>query len=145
MIHAADYHSEFATEPHLNLWIEGEPLQEWLHRQVPDAGLDGLVPAWLGWLVDEQEQMLVRERMWPRVGERQIVPLLVCPDDLDFSCTLVVAEVSSTEEAVIWERIGLDLTGSPESGGDVRWWGIGPVSFPRGEYLAAVESFQAGL
>lgn len=105
-----------------------------------------MVPAWLGWLVEEHEQALVRERMWPRVGERLIVPLLVCPDDLDFTCTLVVAEVSSTEDEVTWERVGLDVTDPrkhAEPGGEVNWFGIAPMHFPRGEYLAAVEGFRS--
>lgn len=145
VIRAANYHSKFATEPHLNLWIEGEPLQEWLQRQVPDAGLESLVPAWLGWLTEVREQELVRERMSPRVGERQIVPILVCPDDLDLSCTLVVAEVTSTEEVVIWEWIGLDITNlmdAPLLGGTVNWFALAPLHFPRAEYLTCVESFR---
>jgi hypothetical protein len=102
--------------------------------------VEGLVPAWLGWLTDKGERELVRERMWPRVGERWIVPLLVCPDDLDFSCTLVVAEVSSTEEEVTWERIGLDTRSSLEVS-EVDWLAVAPQRFQRGEYLECVESF----
>lgn len=140
MIRAAAYQSKFAAEPHLNLWLGAEPIQEWLHRLVPDAGVDGLVPAWLGWLTDEGEWQLVRERMWPQVGEQWIVPLLVCPDDLDFACTLVVAEVSSTDAEVTWERIGLDTEGTLEPS-QVNWFGIAPQRFQRGEYLACVGDF----
>lgn len=144
MIRAADYNSKFSTEPHLNLWIDGEPMQEWLHRLVPEAGMEGLVPAWLGWLNDPAEREIVRQRMVPRSGETQRVPLLVCPDDLDFSCTVVIAEVTATEDEVIWERLGLDTSRSEdpsEVGSQVDWFAIPAIRFPRGEYLECVKSF----
>lgn len=34
------------------------------------------------------------------------VPILSCPDDFDFSCTVIVAEVEKTEDRVLWKRIG---------------------------------------
>ncbi|WP_367872175.1 hypothetical protein [Luteolibacter sp. Populi] len=144
MIRAAEYRSKFCDSPHLNLWVNGEPIQEWLHRQVPAGDLEGLVPAWLGWLNEDAEREIVRERMFPRVGETQLVPLLVCPDDLDFSCTLVIAEVSATGEDVVWERLGLDRTRSPDPsdvGTQVEWFAIPSIRFPRAVYLECVKRF----
>ena len=34
------------------------------------------------------------------------LPLLSCPDDLDFSCLVIIAEVEKTEDHVYWKRIG---------------------------------------
>ena len=146
VIRVCDYRSRFCTEPHLNLWIEGEPLQEWLRRLVPEAEVDGLVPAWLDWLIDEREQEIVRKRIWPKVGSTQRVPILICPDDLDFSCAVVIAEVSSTEEEVVWERLGLDATpwkNVGEIGREVNWFSIPSKRFPRDGYLECVERFRA--
>lgn len=147
MIRTAAYQSKFCDEPHLNLWIGNEPLQEWLHRHAPGFDLENLVPAWLGWLESEDEQQLVWDRVWPFVGKTQIVPLLVCPDDLDLSCTLLLAEVSSTEDEVVWERLGLDSSpsrGSGEIGAQVAWFDIPAQRFQREEYLECVRSFLVG-
>lgn len=35
------------------------------------------------------------------------LPVLICPDDMDFSCTVIVAKVIYTEDEVIWDRIGI--------------------------------------
>lgn len=35
-----------------------------------------------------------------------ITPILTCPDDLDFSCIVIVAEVFKQNDKVIWRRIG---------------------------------------
>ena len=84
--------------------------------------------------------------MEPRPGEIQRVPLLACPDDLDFSGTLVIAEVSSTEAEVVWERLGMDITHSlepEEVGREVDWFEIPALRFPRAQYLECVNSFRA--
>ena len=35
-----------------------------------------------------------------------ITPILSCPDDFDFSCTVVVVDVVKQDDIVIWKRIG---------------------------------------
>lgn len=49
---------------------------------------------------------------WRRIlpGENQttICPILVCPDDNDFSCTLIVAEIRNCGNTIQWKRVGLD-------------------------------------
>jgi hypothetical protein len=49
-----------------------------------------LIPTWLGWLLNPNEQ----EDVWTKTrlceSEITILPILICPDDLDFSCTVVV-------------------------------------------------------
>ena len=35
------------------------------------------------------------------------LPLLSCPEDLDFSCVVIVAEIEKTENYVYWKRIGI--------------------------------------
>ena len=35
-----------------------------------------------------------------------ITPILSCPEDFDFSCTVVVVEVEKQDDVVIWKRIG---------------------------------------
>lgn len=39
-----------------------------------------------------------------------IVPVLMCPDDTDLICTVIVAEVTKLEHEVIWSRVGMDCS-----------------------------------
>ncbi|MDH6365142.1 hypothetical protein M2139_002174 [Enterococcus sp. PF1-24] len=34
------------------------------------------------------------------------IPLLLCPDDFDFSCTILLLKIIFTETKVIWEKVG---------------------------------------
>ena len=38
--------------------------------------------------------------------EQAITPILSCPDDFDFSCIVIVAEVVKDHNKVIWKRMG---------------------------------------
>jgi len=136
--------SEFVPEPHLAILIDGEPLDRLLDSFC--SGLLGLIPAWLDWMYDAAEQRVAHDRMRLPSDGHIIAPVLICPDDLDFSCTTVVAEVRATETFVEWTRLGLNRTESSdpeEIGGDVGWLeGVGPMRFPRAEYESCVDAFR---
>lgn len=143
-IHAAEYQAGSYSEPHLAIWVDGSPLHDLLARHVPELTPHDLVPTWLDWMINDAEQELVHSRMWPEVGSCTRVPILMCPDDLDFSCSLVIADVSATDEMVIWNRIGIDATrsGDPSSvGSEVEWFTLLPLAFRRDEYLECVRAF----
>lgn len=38
--------------------------------------------------------------------DRAITPILSCPDDFDFSCIVIVADVIKLKNTVLWKRIG---------------------------------------
>ena len=38
---------------------------------------------------------------------KAIIPILLCPDDFDFSCIVIVVDVDKQEDKVRWKRIGL--------------------------------------
>lgn len=63
----------------------------------------GLCPAWskeLEWKGDIRF-------VWKLIEMDSVVlPLLLCPDDLDFSCIVIVAEVEKTKDYVYWNKIG---------------------------------------
>lgn len=136
----------YVAGQHLMLFINGTRLDRWLSAKVGDAWLLDLVPAWLGWLSNSQEQ----EYVWRQTGrcrsEITVVPMLVCPDDLDFSCTVVVCEVQYTDKAVLWQRIGIDITGFPGYiGREVKWLDNIPVlEFPREQYESCLNKFLTG-
>jgi len=39
--------------------------------------------------------------------ERAIIPILSCPEDFDFSCTVIVADIEKQRDKVLWKRIGI--------------------------------------
>lgn len=73
--------------------------------------------------------------------------MLMCPDDADLWCTIVVAEVEADESVVWWHRIGVDATERrglhvDSVGETVEWFDqIGPFSFDRTEYEQCLAAF----
>ena len=136
--------SKFAGE-HLLLFLDDEPLDVLLVKLTQQDYLDGLIPTLLGWQ-DERETALVLERIVPPPGGTTRPPVLMCPDDADFSCTTIVVEAVGHPEYVEWRRIGLDQTPdravTSRVGESVDWFdGVGPFRFAREEYEAVVAAF----
>jgi len=130
----------------LMLFVDGEPLDELLHRLAPGHELAGLVPTLLG-CASDSETSVVTQRLLPETGATAIAPVLMCPDDVDLSCSVVVAEAYVTGDFVVWSRLGLDITpwspAYPASVGEqVNWFhGAGPFRFARSQYLEALSEF----
>jgi len=146
-----------AGEEHLSIYINGIRLDEMLARQEDETFL-GLVPAWLDWYDDDfapsrMEKEYVLRRMIPTDTATQ-TPVLLCPDDFDFSCTAIVAEVVCVDDHVFWKRMGIDVTpyDAEETvwpkyiGRNVRWFThCNGFVFDKEEYLACVSCFAEGL
>ena len=128
------------------IFIDDVPLGELLERIAPGIEPAGLVPAWLGWMIDDREQAVVWQRMVPPAQGKARVPILICPDDLDFSCSLVIADLEAEPDRVLWLRMGLDATQSDDLtrvGEEVDWFEETPVlAFKREDYEACVKAFQ---
>lgn len=129
--------SEYSNEAHLTINVDEKPLDKILHELYPDKNLIGLVPTLLDWLEDPKERKLVWNRF--KSKQRQIVPILMCPDDIDLWCTVINVEIEKTENSVKWLRVGLDSGGSddmPNSiGTNVEWFDkIEPMEFDKIEY-----------
>ena len=95
--------------------IDGKSLPEYLSMWASESQdnyfksmepFEGLVPAWdkeLDWNGDVRF-------VWKLIGMDSVVmPLLLCAEDLDFSCIVIVVEVEKTKEFVYWNRIGYVL------------------------------------
>jgi len=68
-----------------------------------EESFDDLCPAWTKELDYSGDVKFV----WYLIGlEKAILPIYMCPDDLDFSCTVVVVEVEKTNNSVHWKRAG---------------------------------------
>lgn len=68
------------------------------------GSLLGLMPAWSGKLLQRWENDFV----WELIDspEEMNVPILVCEDDCDLSCIVIVAKIRKTEDRVFWECLG---------------------------------------
>ncbi len=145
---AKSYQSKYADTPHLTIQVDGKPLDVLLDEQYSGRNLLGLVPTLLNWLVDPKEQRVV----WDRVESisPQVVPILMCPDDVDLWCTVIVIEIAKTDSVVKWLSVGLDMgdgENMPDSiGSDVDWFdGLEPLEFRLSDYEKFVTAFKMEL
>ncbi|MBM9576547.1 hypothetical protein JWG45_05200 [Leptospira sp. 201903070] len=147
-IEAVYNRSFYSAEEHLDIRIDGEILSSFLNRKLPEHQLSGLVPTLLDWLENEEERKIVRERILPSTGESVVAPILMCPDDCDFFCTLVVAEIERLGDFVFWKRLGLDdsefeITDLSSIGSKVHWFsGLEERRFPIGDYVSFLNRFK---
>ena len=141
--------SEYSKEPHLTISVDGKSLDKILHEIYPDKNLIGLVHTLLDWLEDPEERKLVWDRF--ESEKKQIVPILMCPDDVDLWCAIINVEIEKTENSVKWLRIGLDNSefknnSSEFIGTTVEWFNeIEPMEFDRVEYLKFVSEFKTEI
>ncbi|MDR2869061.1 MAG: hypothetical protein LBV04_01275, partial [Deferribacteraceae bacterium] len=96
----------------LSLYINGRRLDEIL-SQVHENYL-GLIPSWLDYYDEDFAGQQEKQYIWQqtKLSDKPVVlPILLCPDDFDFSCTVIVVEVCwSGDTVVTWSRFGIDVT-----------------------------------
>lgn len=70
----------------------------------PFGSLTGLLPAWTGELVWKADNRFI----WEMIDSPETlnVPILVCEDDCDLSCIVILVRIRKTENLVIWEKLG---------------------------------------
>ncbi len=91
--------------------IDGKPLYEYIEEWVKDdkklyeslAPIDYLD---ICWTYDYDFEGDARFMRFVLSKDTAITPILSCPDDFDFSCIVIVADVLKTEDTVFWRRIG---------------------------------------
>ena len=91
-------------------FIDGKRLSEHLREnkyvKLPDnvEPFDNLCPAWTKQLECFGDVRFV----WNLLQhDKSVLPIYICPDDLDFSCIVIVVGVEKKEEYVYWNRVGL--------------------------------------
>ncbi|WP_371365958.1 hypothetical protein SRRS_05200 [Sporomusa rhizae] len=135
--------TEYVNGEHLMIFVDDIRLDKWLSSKLDDKNYLGLIPTWLGWLVNPKEQEYVWIKTKLCETKTTIVPMLICPDDLDFSCTIIVCEVKYTDTSVQWTRIGIDRTGRPNYiGRDIEWLeNVPSLHFLRQQYEDCLNEF----
>jgi hypothetical protein len=137
--------SKFVPEEHLVLTVDGVPLDAILGEAFPQYDLVGLVSSLLGWFHRDEDGLAPWQRILPGVGCSSWAPILICPDDLDYSCTTMIVEVAAEPDSIRWERFGLDATPRRNwpVGSQVRWLsGVGPYRFARADYERCLAAFK---
>ena len=142
-INAGMHQSRYARDPHPVLFIDGVPLGMWasgvIHTKDGEDDSDSLVPA-QGWLMDEGDLENAWHLLTPKDQRAStVVPILVCPDDMDMNCTVAVVEQLTDDESVSWARLGRALDVINRVVTSVEW--IDPAQsahFSREEFTSAV-------
>lgn len=137
--------SKYSNSEHFVIQIDGQTLDSILEKFYPGKSYLGLVPTLLDWLEDKKERELVWERI--QADDKAIVPILMCPDDIDLWCTVIVVEVKKREKVVLWSRMGVDVGGSdnlPNSiGTSVEWFDkIPSYEFELDDYQKFISIFK---
>src|SRR5690606_31609461 len=99
-------YTNYLKVDHPIISIDGIPLDLYLHNLYPDNLFLGLIPTITDWVTNQEDAEITLSRFYSK-EEISILPILMCPDDCDFACTIIVAEVVKNENQVIWRRIGV--------------------------------------
>ena len=133
-------------DDYLNFRIDGIWLDEKIAEVTQNPSYKNLVPTLLFWIQEKEEKEIVWNRILPKSGEQVICPILMCPDDCDFSCTLIIAEIAHTGSSIKWNRLGIDQTtvADPEKvGSEVKWFNEFPaLEFELTAYHGMLQEFQ---
>ncbi len=113
--------------------INGQGLDSYLNQATGSRDFSGLVPP-LG-LLSEEDQRSTALRWKMSTGW---TPVLVCGDDLDFSCTVVSALVTKEGEYVHWRSFAYGLEGQQPIAAP-------PLKFPAQMYAELVEDLAAKI
>ena len=97
--------------PHDVFCINGKPLYEYLDEWLAGAQepLQSVLPAidlaicWKNIFDFECDSRFMKYILEQK---QAVTPVLSCPDDMDFSCLVLVADVVRQDDQVIWKRIG---------------------------------------
>lgn len=83
--------------------IEWYKLQNCLPEDIPFAPVDMLDITWTNEYDFEGDARFMKYIL---EKDSAITPILSCPDDFDFSCIIIVAEVMKYDKSVVWKRLG---------------------------------------
>lgn len=132
-------------EPYLQFAVDGKALDVLLEATCPGNEILNLLPTLDSSLETKEARNIVWNRILPS-NDSLVCPILMCEDDRDFFCILIVVEIEVKGDVVLWKRIGLDRS-SPNTLADVgttiEWFDNSPsFEFDKGEYEKMIDSFR---
>ena len=129
--------------------VDGMSLEKIVLDKCNEDITPGLVPTLLNWLSDLEEREVVWSRTLPEEKKKANLPILMCSEDIDLWCTLIIAEVEVDKDYVYWNKFGLEVSDAEtpqEIGKEVKWYkDIPPMIFSRKEYEELLNRFKIYL
>lgn len=150
-VHGTIHTRDGVLKPFPVLAVDGVPLNEWLslssfckQADVEPSGVHVSVPA-QGWLYDQIAQQNAWALLKPTDWDGStVVPVLVCPDDMDLSCNVIVVEQSVEQNKVIWRRFGYAVRHMHGIVVSVQWRNPSPYAvFDKTSFIAAYQQLLA--
>lgn len=95
--------------------IDNKPIVDYLDEFIADGlcptlssfgTVRGLLPAWTGDLGQESENDFIWELI-DSPEQKLNLPILVCEDDCDLSCIMILVQLRKTEQYICWDKIGV--------------------------------------
>jgi hypothetical protein len=143
------YQNEFSGNNYYGILIDGISLEEHALKNSTTEITPGLVSTFLNWLDDPLEQKIVWKRALPETYSKVNLPVLMCSEDIDLWCTVIIAEVEVDDHYVYWNKFGLDTSDfedTPEPiGTTVDWFSGNTLVFKRDEYENVLNAFKKYL
>lgn len=145
-ISAILHQAKYASSEQPVMAVDGVPIYQWITSRIFDQdGTDttsDLVPAQV-WLMDDAPRKLAWKLLVPVEDSSTVVPLLVCPDDMDLHCTVIVVEQVVDKDLVIWKRFGRGVNHLNGIVTSVDWSGTEQSAmFSRDQFEKAVLDFR---
>lgn len=115
---------EHPPRPRLAVYLDGMALDLLVEQLSGEKPQFGLMPIFDDSLSRVEERAIVWTRILPRVGRTTIAPVLVCASDADFCSWVVMAEVESRRDEILWRRFGFEVSpdcGVASLGSEMQW------------------------
>ncbi|WP_338763829.1 hypothetical protein WAF17_20510 [Bernardetia sp. ABR2-2B] len=142
------YKNTFSKANFYIIEIDNKSLEDIILESQTDIAR-GLVPTLLNWLDNPLEQKVVWERTLPSINEKLNLPILMCSEDIDLWCTLIIVEVEVKGNFVYWNKFGIensDAVTPQEIGKSINWFLSSPsFVFDKNNYINVLDEFRLRL
>jgi len=128
-----------------NIKINGVNISELLSKSFNDEHtFNHLIPTIQGMDNIEEERVSI-ERFKPKEGQSTNAPILMCPDDVDFACIVVIAEIHNLGDRIVWKQFGIDRSEDTPNlvGTNVEWIGGPELQFTIESYNRVCSFFDS--
>lgn len=140
----------FTNYNYYDILIDGISLEETILKNLNIEIKKGLVSTFLNWLSNPSERETVWKRTLPEIDQTTFLPILMCGEDLDLLCDVIIAETVTDNNYVYWKRFGLDIGNGenmPKSiGKNVQWFmNSSEIIFDKNQYSEVLNKFRKYL
>lgn len=140
----------YSETTYSGLAVDDVQLDDWLARFVDNPNeklkVNTIKGLWFSLNIDLYSDTKL---VWRYLGQLQqqaisYVPLLVCPDDVDLSCTVVVTEQQALNDKIVWKRFGFVLGKVEEQNSDAIEWldNVPELIFNKDNFIEVFSEFK---